>query len=89
MLNERLAANRVLQTATQFDPNLDHVVEDKVSENHDRVRSDAWAAISETVINLGVPRLESVGKPERQITQRHNNIRPNLFKIRIMCVKTF
>lgn len=67
---------------------LDHIVEDKMGQDHDGVRAHAGAIVLEAVVDAMVPRLKSVGEPERKVSERHDDVCPHLCCMRayVLCV---
>lgn len=48
-------------------------------EDHDGIRSDERAAVLQAIVDETVPRLQGVGEPEGQVSERDDDVRADLF----------
>lgn len=49
-------------------------------EDHDGVRSDERAAVLQALVDETVPRLQGVGEPEGQVSERDDDVRADLLR---------
>ncbi len=54
---------------------FDHVIQNKVRQDHQRVLSHARVFVTQYAVYSGSPSLNQVRKPEGQVTQCYHNIR--------------